>query len=239
MNLEKVAKSDAAQHCSETHQLLNAMANKYSPNRNISKLSFMCIGTTFEPYFQSAIEVYQQFLDVSGQHGQLFVAHDESDAHKSNHNGEQSNGANNGDIGDNGGATNTNGNGVAGVTPTSAQWKSETIPHLVGTMCEANYKPFEATLNCGDYHSLKATSILIWPSPMVGLILFWYLICTADLYQCRQLCQNCHFYTCEALCRRWKRFLQNDRTHAAYLWLYTGQRYWIADVDQSPRDIAE
>lgn len=165
MNLENVANSDAAQNGSGTHQLLNAMANKYAPNRNISKLSFVCIGTTAEPYFQAAIEVYQQFLDVSRQNGQLFVAHDEADAYKGGYNG----GHSNGDSGDNGGSAGANGNGVAGAPPASAHWKGEIMAQLVATMCEANYKPFEAMLNCGDYHRLQATSILVWPSPMVGI----------------------------------------------------------------------
>lgn len=232
MNLENVANNDAAQNVSGTHQLLNAMANKYAPNRNISKLSFVCIGTTAEPYFQRAIEVYQQFLEVSRQNGQLFVAHDEADAYKGGYNGGHSS---NGDSGDNGGSAGANGNGVAGATPTLAQWKGEIVPQLVATMCEANYKPFEAMLNCGDYHRLQATSILIWPSPMVGIhSRFTLIFCFIPSVQ------SPRFYCAHtALYRGWTRHGQDDLTNAAHLRLHTAQRHRIADVDQPPLDNAE
>lgn len=38
-----------------------------------SKLSFMCLGQPEDPYFCSALALYQELLDVSGQKGELFV----------------------------------------------------------------------------------------------------------------------------------------------------------------------
>lgn len=126
--------------------LLNETStDTWIPISNLSKLSFICLGSTAEPYFQNAVELYQQFLDQSGQKGQLFIAHIETDAKKlikSEYNGDA-------------------------VFPTTTQWKNEIINHLIEEMCENNYKPFEAVLNCGEYHRLESP-VIIWPTPMVS-----------------------------------------------------------------------
>lgn len=128
--------------------LLNDTSNdSWIPISNLSKLSFVCLGSTADSYFQNSLELYQQFLDMSGQKGQLFIAHIESEANKVNKH------------------TYNNGDGIT--LPTAAQWKNDIIPHTVEEVCEINYKPFEAVLNCGEYHKLES-SITIWPSPMVG-----------------------------------------------------------------------
>lgn len=126
--------------------LLNETPSEnWIPFSSMSKLNFVCLGTTADSYFQNAIELYQQFLDLSGQKGQLFIAHIETESNKA--------------------IKHTyNGDGV--VFPTTLQWKSEIIPQIVNDVYEINYKPFEATLNCGEYHKLESP-ILIWPTPMV------------------------------------------------------------------------
>lgn len=126
--------------------LLNDTTNQsWIPFSNLSKLSFICLGSINDTYFQSAIEMYQQFLDISGQSGELFIAHTESD--KTNKN------ILNGDC-----------------IPTPLQWKSELIPKLIESMCDVNYKPFEAILNTGSYHKLES-SVLIWPTPLVSYLI--------------------------------------------------------------------
>lgn len=44
------------------------------------KLNFICIGSPLDTYFQQAIKVYQEFLDVSGQKGQLYITKPENDS---------------------------------------------------------------------------------------------------------------------------------------------------------------
>lgn len=132
--------------------LLNETPSDSSiPFSGLSKLNFICIGSTTEPYFQTAIELYQQFLDLSGQNGQLFIAHTDSESNKipkNTYNGDRA---------------------ASAVTiPTTLQWQNEIVPHLIEELCELNYKPFEAVLNCGEYHKLDAP-IIIWPTPMVSL----------------------------------------------------------------------
>lgn len=118
-----------------------------TPFSGLSKLNFICIGSTAESYFQTAIELYQQFLDLSGQKGQLFIAHCEAEANKVN--------------------KNTYSNGDRASIPTASQWQTEIIPHLIEEMSELNYKPFEAVLNGGEYHKLESP-IIIWPAPVVS-----------------------------------------------------------------------
>lgn len=126
--------------------LLNeTSSDDWIPFSNLSKLSFMCLGSTAEPYFLSATELYQQFLNESGQKGQLFIAHTETDASKITKNIKNGEGA----------------------FPITKEWKNEIINHLIEEMCEINYKPFEAVLNCGEYHRLESP-VLIWPTPMVS-----------------------------------------------------------------------
>ncbi|XP_031617917.1 integrator complex subunit 14 [Contarinia nasturtii] len=127
--------------------LLNDVSREsWIPFSSLSKLSFICLGSTVDPYFQNAIELYQQFLDVSGQKGKLFIAHIDSEN-------------------DNKITKGTNCNFPSQTYPTTAQWKSDIITHLIEELCETNYKPFEATLNGGDYHKLESP-VIIWPAPM-------------------------------------------------------------------------
>lgn len=126
--------------------LLNETPSDSSaPFSGLSKLNFICIGSTSDSYFQTAIELYQQFLDVSGQKGELFVAHIESESNKYLKNAY---------------------NGDRITFPTTSQWQNEIMPLIIEEFCEINYKPFEATLNCGEYHKLESP-IIIWPTPLV------------------------------------------------------------------------
>lgn len=119
------------------------------PFSNSSKLSFICLGHTTDTYFQQALKMYQEFVDVSAQHGQLFVAaSDANDSTKKLH-------------------KNVFGGDASAQLPTIAQWKSDIVPQLIDKMCEINYKRFEAVLKCGGYHRLEA-AIIIWPPPKVS-----------------------------------------------------------------------
>lgn len=118
-----------------------------SPFSGLSKLNFVCIGSTTESYFQAAIELYQQFLELSNQKGQLFIAHCEQDTHNNMRNGY---------------------NGDKTSIPTTLQWQNDILPHLIDELCEVNFKPFAAVLKCGEYHKLES-NIVIWPTPMVNL----------------------------------------------------------------------
>lgn len=118
------------------------------PFSNSSKLSFICLGHITDTYFQQALKIYQEFMDVSAQHGQLFVtASDAGDSSKNL-------------------SKNVFGGDASAQLPSTAQWKSEIMPQLIDKMCETNYKRFEAVLKCGGYHKLEA-AIIIWPSPKV------------------------------------------------------------------------
>lgn len=117
------------------------------PFAGLNKIAFICLGSTTDSYFQYAIELYQQFLDVSGQKGQLFIAHTESETSriiKSTYSG----------------------NGIV-LIPTKAQWQREIVPRLIEELAEANYKTFEAILKCGDHTKLESP-IIIWPAPLVS-----------------------------------------------------------------------
>lgn len=127
------------------------------PFSNSSKLSFVCLGTANDSYYQQALKLYQEFLDTSKQKGQLFTP--SVDNNKSNNSNDESGKAEKIVLSD---TTSSN-------LPTIAEWKNEIIPNLIEKMCEINYKPFEAILKCGGYHKLDA-SIVIWPTPMVRLI---------------------------------------------------------------------
>lgn len=122
-------------------------SDSLTPFSGLSKLNFICIGSTFESYFQTAIELYQQFLDVSGQQGELFVAHSGPETNKFPKNAL---------------------NGHQTTLPTTSQWQNEIMPHIIDDVCDINYKPFEAMLNCGEYHKLESP-IIIWPTPMVSV----------------------------------------------------------------------
>lgn len=126
--------------------MLNDTSNdSWIPISNLSKLSFVCLGSTTDSYFQNALDLYQQFLDLSGQKGQLFIAHIESETNK---------------------VIKHTYNGDGSAILTAAQWKNDIIPHIIEEVCESNYKPFEAVLYCGEYHKLESP-ITIWPTPMV------------------------------------------------------------------------
>lgn len=145
MNTTNAAQAD---QMSNGGTSLSDASKKFVPNRHVNKLNFVCIGTTSDPYFQCAIEQYQNLLDASGQNGQVFVIHNESDAIKSIRN-------------------TTNAEAITIGPPTSEQWRNEHMSNAIETMCDTNYKPFKAMLDCGDYHQLKAP-VLIWPSPAVS-----------------------------------------------------------------------
>lgn len=121
------------------------------PFSNSSKLSFICLGHSSDTYFQQAIKFYQDVLDVSTQHGQLFIAaSDSGDASKKLN-------------------KNVFGGETSAQLPTTAQWKSDIVPQLIDKMCESNYNRFEAVLKCGGYHKLEA-AIIIWPPPKVQIM---------------------------------------------------------------------
>lgn len=135
---QKTIAIDAASNCD------------WIPFSDASKLSFICLGHTNDTYFQQALKVYQKLLDVSGQHGQLFIATgDSSETTKSKS------------------SKNVHGSDANGQLPTIVQWKSDIVPKLIDRVCESNYKRFEAVLKCGGYHKLEA-AIIIWPSPKVS-----------------------------------------------------------------------
>lgn len=107
-----------------------------------SKLSFVCLGSTTDSYFKSAIALYQQLLDVSGQRGCLFVPKrsDKLDFVKKE-------------------AQDTGASTVA--------MQTHILTELIGQLCETNYKPFEAVLKCGGNPKLES-HIVIWPPPLVS-----------------------------------------------------------------------
>lgn len=107
------------------------------------------MGHTTDTYFQQALSIYQEFADVSEQHGQLFVAASGAiDSTKKL-------------------PKNVFGGDGSAQLPTIAQWKSDIVPQLIDKMCEINYKRFEAVLKCGGYHKLEA-AVIIWPPQKVS-----------------------------------------------------------------------
>lgn len=120
------------------------------PFSDLSKLSFVCIGHHSDYYYVQAVKLYQQLLDVSGQKGQLFTSIDTNSKKE---------------------------NGSADITsdksPSPNQWRNEIIQKIIDKLCDANYKSFEAELNCGGYNKLNAP-IIIWPAPMVFAYSFFF-----------------------------------------------------------------
>uniref|UniRef100_A0A240PK97 Integrator complex subunit 14 n=1 Tax=Anopheles epiroticus TaxID=199890 RepID=A0A240PK97_9DIPT len=112
-----------------------------------SKLSFMCLGSlATDSAFRCGTKLYQQLLDVSGQKGQLFIPrmkmkHEESAGDEAS--------AITGDDGE---------DMLRQLTRTSALEAFE-------TMCDINYRQFEATLRCGGYFRLE-DPITVWPAPL-------------------------------------------------------------------------
>ncbi len=109
-----------------------------------SKLSFVCLGSTEDPYFQTAIKLYQELLDVSGQKGFLFVPKRKSDVDYVKKDEK---------------------------TTVTSPLSGQSVNDMILKMCETNYKQFEAVLKCGGYFKLES-AINIWPPPLVRFFLF-------------------------------------------------------------------
>lgn len=107
-----------------------------------SKLSFICLGSTEDKYFQTAIKLYQELLDASGQKGFLFIPKRKSDVEFVKKEEKPTN---------------------------TSPLHTQSINDLIVKMCEMNYKQFEAVLKCGGYFKLESP-IYIWPPPLVGSI---------------------------------------------------------------------
>ncbi|KAG4069438.1 hypothetical protein HA402_001737 [Bradysia odoriphaga] len=103
-----------------------------------SKLSFICLGSTEDQYFQTAVKMYQELLDVSGQKGFLFIPKRKSDVDYVKKEEK---------------------------TTVTSPLSVQSINDLVAKMCETNFKQFEAVLKCGGYFKLESL-INIWPAPL-------------------------------------------------------------------------
>lgn len=103
------------------------------------KLSFVCLGSTEDLYFQTAVKLYQELLDVSGQKGFLFIPKRKSDVDYVKKDEK-----------------------TTATSPLSVQ----SVNDMILKMCETNYKQFEALLKCGGYFKLESP-INIWPPPLV------------------------------------------------------------------------
>uniref|UniRef100_A0A1Y9HAP9 Integrator complex subunit 14 n=1 Tax=Anopheles farauti TaxID=69004 RepID=A0A1Y9HAP9_9DIPT len=114
-----------------------------------SKLSFMCLGSlATDSAFRCGTKLYQQLLDVSGQKGQLFIPRMKM-KHEEAAGDEASSPASTGDDGE---------DILRQLTRTSSLEAFE-------TMCDTNYRQFEATLRCGGYFRLE-DPITVWPAPL-------------------------------------------------------------------------
>uniref|UniRef100_A0A1I8JUV4 Integrator complex subunit 14 n=1 Tax=Anopheles funestus TaxID=62324 RepID=A0A1I8JUV4_ANOFN len=112
-----------------------------------SKLSFMCLGSlSTDSAFRCGTKLYMQLLEVSGQKGQLFIPrmkmkHEES--------------------------------GGDEPSPTTGEDGEDFVRQLTrasalesfASMCDTNYRQFEATLRCGGYFRLEEP-ITVWPAPL-------------------------------------------------------------------------
>uniref|UniRef100_A0A240PLP3 Integrator complex subunit 14 n=1 Tax=Anopheles christyi TaxID=43041 RepID=A0A240PLP3_9DIPT len=113
-----------------------------------SKLSFMCLGSlATDSAFRCGTKLYQQLLDVSGQKGQLFIPRMKMKHEESAGDGEAS--PNTGDDGED----------------TLRQLTRASSLEVFETMCDTNYRQFEATLRCGGYFRLE-DPITVWPAPL-------------------------------------------------------------------------
>lgn len=54
----------------------DSSVHDWIPFSDLSKLSFVCIGHQSDSYYEQALKLYQQLLDVSAQKGQLFTSTD-------------------------------------------------------------------------------------------------------------------------------------------------------------------
>lgn len=119
------------------------MAAKCLPFSKSSKLSFVCLGNPEDSYYQCSVRMYQSLLDTSGQMGQLFLS---PKRRGSTDDGKESK------------------DDSAVTTVTS---DTEAVRSIITSLCESNYKQFEATLKCGGFGKLES-AISIWPSPLVS-----------------------------------------------------------------------
>lgn len=104
------------------------------------KLSFVCIGNPADPYFQLALKLYQELLDVSGQKGCVYAPPKHQDADDA----------------------------IKKEEPIDAVHHNvQAVTEMTTKMCLTNYKQFEATLKCGGYLKLESP-IFIWPPPLVS-----------------------------------------------------------------------
>lgn len=116
---------------------------------NNIKINFICIGDTTEMYFQRALKLYQEFLDlICPNGGSLFALN--QDEFGLDMNGECTLKKRRFDM---------NGDFVGDCALTK-----DTFAEIIDQLCSKNYGRFEATLKCGDYFKLE-TAILLWPSP--------------------------------------------------------------------------
>ncbi|XP_049546923.1 integrator complex subunit 14 [Anopheles darlingi] len=114
-----------------------------------SKLSFMCLGSlATDSAFRYGTKLYQQLLDVSGQRGQLFLPrlkHEEAT--------------------DESGLTGDGADGTEEDARTQRHLTRTSALEMFETMCDTNYRQFEATLRCGGYFRLEGP-IVVWPAPL-------------------------------------------------------------------------
>lgn len=136
-----------------------------------SKISVMCLGNivtdasfkygallliNFRNFPNSdliflATNVYQQLLDISGQKGQLFIPKT-TDSHEHKSKSESGNES----------SASANESSTA-----KAHLSERNVRKLFKQMAEINFKPFEATLNCGSYFKLESP-VSLWPQPLVS-----------------------------------------------------------------------
>lgn len=114
--------------------------NLWLPYPYPSNIGVVCLGNISDPYFLYATKLYQQFFDVTGQKGQLYIP-------KCSENLEI-----------------VKKEEFEVSAPVSHLTKQSVFDAVV-KMCETNYKQFEATFKCGSYFKLECP-IFIWPPPL-------------------------------------------------------------------------
>lgn len=113
-----------------------------------TKISFVCIGDTNDLYFQRAIKLYQEFLDIISPKGSLFMPTQDEFSSEIN-----------GDIIIKKRKLDKNSEYF-----TECILNLESFAAAIERLCSTNYGRFEATLKCGEYFKLESP-IIIWPSP--------------------------------------------------------------------------
>uniref|UniRef100_A0A240PJY4 Integrator complex subunit 14 n=1 Tax=Anopheles atroparvus TaxID=41427 RepID=A0A240PJY4_ANOAO len=117
-----------------------------------SKLSFVCLGSlATDSAFRCGTKLYQQLLDASGQKGQLFVPRLRPDEPVPSVDESVSPADNGCD------------DAIAGAF--RSQLTKASAMEAFETMCETNYRQFEATLRCGGYFRLEEP-VIVWPAPL-------------------------------------------------------------------------